>query len=143
MDTAVQQNQNILEEIKTKLCCESTHHTRLVIGRVLHVLRDQLLMIDQSNKLMQQLSPELQLIFISAWRQHKVKTTSINHLDQFILRVMEEDKSKKNHVFPSEIDALRATLIVLSVLDQQFDLYNYIPALLYRELKEAYMDYAA
>lgn len=143
MNTTVQQNQNIVEEIQSKLCYDSTHQTRLVIGRILHVMRDQLLMIDQANKLMQTLSPDLQVIFISAWRHHRAKSSSINHLDQYILKVMEEDRSKKQHVFHSEIEALRATLIVLSALDQQIDLYNYLPSLLYRELKEAYMDYAA
>ena len=143
MNTTVEQNQDIVEEIRSKLCCESVHQTRLVIGRVLHVLRDQLLMIDQANKLMQTLPSELQLIFISAWRQQRAKSNAIYHLDQYILKVMEEDKSKTTHVFHSEIDALRATLIVLSVLDTQYDLYNYLPSLLYRELKEAYLDYAA
>lgn len=143
MNTAVEQNQSIVEEIQSKLGYESTHQTRLAIGRILHVLRDQLLMIDQANKLMENLTPDLQVIFISAWRQHRPKNSTINHLDQYILRVMEEDKTKRQHVFHSEIEVLRATLIVLSVLDQQIDLYNYLPSLLYRELKEAYMDYAA
>ena len=129
-------NHEFLNQARMKLGCRDLEETQRSLGRVLHTLRDQLTE-EESEDLIQKLPSDLVIIFLTAWKA-KPKRVPALRLDHFVNRVIAYDKQKPKPVFSTEIDALRATLIVLHDLEKRFDVLHLLPYSLKNDLESAW-----
>ncbi len=134
-------NLNIIKEVHQKLGCMDYQKSRRIISRVLHVFRDQI-SDEDTDQIIKLLPSNLLIIYFSAW-QNKEQKTPTRHLDHYVNRVIAYDHSKDNHVFHTEIEALRATITVLSCLDKQYDILKYLPFCIKQEIVGALITEAA
>lgn len=141
MSVVVSNQPSSISKIHKKLPFEDVEDTRRAIGRVLHTLRDTLSEGD-SRRLTYQLSDDLLMIYVCAWRNNSY-TTKIQHLDQLVNRVKNYDLALERSVFRTEVDVLKCTLLVLSELDENTDLLDYLPMSVQREIRWALIHPAA
>lgn len=135
------QDTQVINEIKTQLGCRDEEETNRVISRVLHVLRDQL-SAEETGQIIDKLPSNLLTVYLSSWILRSTRLMT-RHLDQFVNRVISYDKLKPKSMFRTEIDALRATLVVLRSLDRRFGILGYMPEKFRMEMETALISEAA
>lgn len=137
----IEPNYHLIKEMHNKLCTMNLEKSRRMISRVLHVFRDQI-DEDDTDKIISMLPPNLLLMYFSSWQKIERKKLT-HHLDYFVNRVIAYDRTKKAQVFHTEIDALRATIIVLSCLDKHFHILDFLPLSVKQEILSAQLTEAA
>lgn len=137
----LESNYHLIKEIHHKLGTMDLQKSRRMISRVLHVFRDQI-GEDETDQIIKKLPSNLLMIYFSSWQKNK-KEKPTYHLDHFVNRVIAYDRTKEAHVFHTEIDALRATILILACLDKHFQILELLPFCLKHEVEGALMTEAA
>lgn len=131
----------LFNQIQIKLGVVDSLDNKRIIGRVIHVLRDQL-SEEESEEIIQKLPVDLTMIYLTAWKVTPHRSSTY-HLDEFVTRLLETDSIMPKRVFRTEIEALRASIIVLTELDKRYNLLDYLPGSIKNELNNAMLNEAA
>jgi uncharacterized protein (DUF2267 family) len=116
---------------------KTKRETDLIVGRVLHPLRNSLSFRD-SGELIALLPDYFKFIYISDWRMKETQKP-IHHLDELIMRIKDFDDQKEPSLFGNEMDILKAVVAVFSTLDPfvQWEDQDYLDSRLTSEIKRA------
>lgn len=123
-----------IQEVKLKLGYENEKQTELVLKRFFNVLRDQLT-AKQDEMLFNSLSHNLKLIYTSGWKMEN--NMEVTRLDQFVNLLITKELDQPKRIFRSEMDGLKASVVIFSVLDRKYKLSTILPYLLYQDLIHA------
>lgn len=141
---SLQEEQSIqfFKEIKSNLGFTSTQRIVKLVRAVLSHLRRSL-SHEQTAIIIKNLPSLFQLLFVTNWKYEE--GTSIQHLDELVDNIYQEDQQSKESLFTSEIDTLNTVILVLSKLDKFFGILglNVIRYSLTQELKQASLGDAA
>lgn len=130
-------------EVKNELGSMPTQKIVYLVRTVLSHIRRSLAS-HQIAELINKMPALFQLVFVSNWKYDE-KQISINHLDELVESIYEEDQRNKKYVFKSEIEALGAVIVVLNCLNKFFGLFciTTFPYPLMHELQQAVQEDAA
>lgn len=128
------EDHRLVQEIRLKLGYPTEQQAEMAISRVMFMLRNQL-SPEQGDALLQHLPSNIMLLYVSAWKlDHSER---VNRLDEFVNQLLAYEEKQAQRIFFSEIDVLRASLVILSALDRKYKTSNALPYLLSEDIRNA------
>lgn len=130
-------------ETQKELGLTSTKKLARLVTRIFSGIRRSLTTRETASFL-QRMPSLLQLLFVSNWKYDE-KEQRIEHLDELVESIYQDDRNSESPLFRSEIETLNAVIIILRKLDKMMGILNFegFKFSLVQEIKQVALEDAA